>query len=934
MSNFSSAYNVTPALVRPTVYIPMATEQHAFHLPLRDSRSPVRIASPFSFSTLSDHNRHDFFDSSVDYLTPRSESSSPLPDSHRPHSTVVIHHHPVSNYHKQFEDDNEITSNTALMKLRQSNNQLSDTLAMLDDLSAREKNHHPPPPHHHHQNYIPSTSFNVQSPDYSNYPLSKHHTDGGYSSENDTNDQPKRHNAKVTYNIRGRRREPLSKYEQLMISTSDAYSSDDPVTYDIYPSGRGFVEMSNKPNNRNPWLVDGIQLPLNQSNTDVSPPRKSHRRHSMTKYKPKSPDGPNYNDKPIGSSIKFPKSREQPNYRSSFVQPPYITSQIRPDSAPSYVSDPPRSLSSSIGGPIWKPSGKPKQQKFMGSIDNRTILDRPPPAPGIWRPGGKPRQQKTIKAFDPRSAQVIREHEPTWNPTSKIITNKPVKYFDPRSDQIIREHEPTWNPTSKTVTNKPVKYFDPRSKPRSVKTYPTTMTKFTGGSQSELVQPQYISSTNKNVPKPKVQGMDPKLKKRISSAESKVKSAWEPSATQTGVVKPLGERKKIPESEDGSSPSKIQPRIKRQPPSVTAKKTKPLDVDIGDEKRLPKPTMVNTRNKLIDTTNKPTKDTRERTNTGWSSINDDPKALTKPIFQSTPINQSLVDQDLSDHEQDLLDNDTQTPKRNDVNVIPHSSIKQKQKTNQPETPTDVKVEQILPSVPESHEDTKDTIKDGVLIHGSDHSDREKTEKPIVIEKKIERKDAVPTPPERTLTPTSEPEEVKEDELVENNDTSERNSKVDPQESPMRRKDFLPKTSEQTITPSDNKSIVKDDVLIHGDNDIEPSSPDKNLDQSDYGSNARIHEWLNDQSKAPITDKKPTDRQLDNNSPNQSVDDETPELTPHADDIYRPPFGPKTSTARDQINDKEHEPQSASTKANQVKPATQDNVDDGVDDFFS
>ncbi|CAF1335954.1 unnamed protein product [Didymodactylos carnosus] len=425
-------------------------------------------------------------------------------------------------------------------------------------------------------------------------------------------------------------------------------------------------------------------------------------------------------------------------------------------------------------------------------------------------------------------------------PDDKIRHQKSIKAFDPQSTKRVHEQESIPTSASKTIDkNKAIKNFDPKSKPEFIKMDPTT--KYISGSQSEPVQSQQrATSTNKNVPKPKVEKLDPKLKKPIVSA------------------------KKISASED-ETPSNIRTGVKLKSPNAIKKKIESSEIDTDDEKQMLKSTKINsTEKKLIESTNKTAEGTREQTNIRQSSINHEPKIVPKP-----------------------------------------------------KTSTDITAEQMLPSVPKSKERSKDPTKDSMIIDEQDDLRRDRKEKSVVIEKKTERKGDVPSTPERTLTPTSEPEEVKENMLVKNNDRNE--SLKDSKRSPLKEKN-LSKTSETIKPTSDNESPIKYGTENH--------------DQGDATDKAQFFKWLDDQSRAIIGGEKSTGRQSDKKASNQSINQKTSEQSPSPEDIYKPPFGPKISTSREQIKDKEHEPQPTSTKTDHIKPEVHDVPDNDVDEFFS
>jgi len=76
------------------------------------------------------------------------------------------------------------------------------------------------------------------------------------------------------------------------MSPSDVYSSDDPITVDLYPTrDQGFVKPIGKhSDNQSPWLVEGTSLRRN-SYSDIS-----------TSRPPQTSKGPYYGDKPIKSN--------------------------------------------------------------------------------------------------------------------------------------------------------------------------------------------------------------------------------------------------------------------------------------------------------------------------------------------------------------------------------------------------------------------------------------------------------------------------------------------------------------------------------------------------------------------------------------------------------------------------------------------------------
>ena len=181
----------------------------------------------------------------------------------------------------------------------------------------------------------------------------------------------------------------------------------------------------------------------------------------------------------------------------------------------------------------------------------------------------------------------------------------------PPSKPKPRRPEPTWNPAGTASKVKSFRAFDPtgivEAKPHEPVWHPPSVNRppkppkyFEPTMKPELVVPIRKETTTVLNKKPRVQSADPKLKTRIAKAESKVKSAWEQPTATTIVQKP-----KPP----------IAPGVVQKP------KVKPAPV-----KKFVRPAPV-----PIDT--------------GRSSLKDVP---TKPMFESTPRDQSLVDEDPDD----------------------------------------------------------------------------------------------------------------------------------------------------------------------------------------------------------------------------------------------------------------------------------------------
>ena len=106
------------------------------------------------------------------------------------------------------------------------------------------------------------------------------------------NQLQKKRNARITYKARiPRRRNFQSEIDQVLVSTSDVYSQNEPMTVDVYPTrSQSFVrKIRNRPDNQSPWLAD------------TSPIRRNSFSAGST-YR--TPRGPDYDNK-----LLQPKSR-------------------------------------------------------------------------------------------------------------------------------------------------------------------------------------------------------------------------------------------------------------------------------------------------------------------------------------------------------------------------------------------------------------------------------------------------------------------------------------------------------------------------------------------------------------------------------------------------------------------------------------------------
>ena len=272
--------------------------------------------------------------------------------------------------------------------------------------------------------------------------------------------------------------------------------------------------------------------------------------------------------------------------------------RIRPETAPNLLrqsADPYASIA-----PAWRPGGSIKRPKFIGSQAPPTKPKPPPPEP-TWNPGGTLPKKKPIRALDPTSISIPKPHEPVWNPSGTVPNKKPVRAFDPTNITIPRKAEPVWNPSSTKPPKKPVKHFEPAMKP-------------------ELITPVQKQTAPIVRKKTVIPNANPLLKTRVANAESKVKSAWKDPPVTIQKPKPPSVPRPIGKT---TTPLPPKPRSISSAPAVPVKKTES------------KPPLV-----------RPTKIDTDR-----SSL---PSTTSKPMFESTPRNQSPIhDAD------DLFDQETQ-----------------------------------------------------------------------------------------------------------------------------------------------------------------------------------------------------------------------------------------------------------------------------------
>ncbi|CAF1278381.1 unnamed protein product [Rotaria magnacalcarata] len=537
MSNFDSVYNAAPNLVqRLTIFVP----KPSFTTYQNRSVSPSLTSSSTKFN-FDSYNPNDYHTRSSNCVSPST--------------SIIIHHRPV--YSPPPSPPSQ-----AISKLRQINDELSHTLATCEVATNRSQLLRPLPlsPHYHvHHHPIPYDPFRSHS--------SNEHD---LSSSSSTESLPikTKHNARIKYKAHiPRRQTALSNVDQILISTSDAYASHDPMTIDLYPTrDQGFVrKVRDRPDNQSPWPADN------------SPKRRNSFSAENTHRTPRR----SYNaEKPIQPRSRLTNSKE--HLRSSSVNP-----CRRLDSAPSPLRRSTTSFSNTA--PAWRPSGSIKRPKFVGS-------HAPPSRP---RAGVK---------------------EPLWNPSGAATKTKYIRAFDPTSKPPptnISEPTGVWRPASKSLSGKHPKYFEPTVKPELV----TAIKK----EKEPVLQRKKVKTDEVKIP-----NGNPVLKSRIAKAESKVKSAWEGTTTTTKEPRPPIPR--LSKTVTTAKPSKIKLKPAPSKPVVSSENiVPPLEANVD---------------------------------TGRSSLNNIP---TKPLFQSTPKNQSMIDDGFAD----VFDNKSQTSETSRKPDIPH-----------------------------------------------------------------------------------------------------------------------------------------------------------------------------------------------------------------------------------------------------------------------
>lgn len=243
-------------------------------------------------------------------------------------------------------------------------------------------------------------------------------------------------------------------------------------------------------------------------------------------------------------------------------------------------------------------SSSVKSRVRAESVPNRlrqsaTSFSRATP---VWRPNGTIKRPKFVGSNAPPSNPKVT-HEPPWYPNSVVSKKTNFRALDPTSKPLPKKSEPVWRPSSKVITQKPPKYFEPTVKSETIETTKKTETE-------PVSKPKKLKNSSK------VASINPELKERIAKAESKVKSAWGPASASQESKPPVPRPLK-----KAAEPVPPKPRVKTvsSKPTVPAKKVE-----------LAPPTNIDT---------------------GRSSLANVP---VKPMFQSTPKNQSFIDNDADD----------------------------------------------------------------------------------------------------------------------------------------------------------------------------------------------------------------------------------------------------------------------------------------------
>ncbi|UJR38095.1 hypothetical protein I4U23_030775 [Adineta vaga] len=245
-----------------------------------------------------------------------------------------------------------------------------------------------------------------------------------------------------------------------------------------------------------------------------------------------------------------------------------------------------------------------------------------------------------------------------------------------------KKHERVWRPPSKSTSDRPPKYFEPTLK--SERDMPTRVRSAIDGIESDQVSQRKTSSNQ-----PHIRTSDPKFKRRIENAESKVKTAWEP--TVTGLSQSPVKESKPPTS-----------HLIKQTTFVTPPKSHAKPVPSEPSTPVKKPITV-----------PPQPSTTA--STGRSSVNDLP---IKPMFESTPRDQSIAEKN-NESVEDLFQNESHISEPADRKHESHSSL-----PTLPEQPRKPSTE--LPKSPGTKPDAEPSsaVKDNVSITGDNHDENQ------------------------------------------------------------------------------------------------------------------------------------------------------------------------------------------------------------------
>ncbi|CAF1135267.1 unnamed protein product [Adineta steineri] len=441
-------------------------------------------------------------------------------------------------------------------------------------------------------------------------------------------------------------------------------------------------------------------------------------------------------------------------------------------------------------------------------------------------------------------------------------------YVSSRRLSSSNTRERIWQPPSKIISERRPKYFELTLKPE----YDTTTRKRMSidGTESEPISQRKTSPSRF-----RIRNGDPKLKRRIANAESKVKSAWKP--TVTGLSQRTTKETKPP------TPQFVKQTTINTPPKSKVKSVPSTPIKKVETAPSPPPPPITT-------------------TTGRHSPTDIP---TEPIFESTPRNQSIVNKN-DDSVMDLSDNESHISERSNKNELPHPPPPQTDKTPTPPPPQIDKI----PTPPPPEQPRKPSVE---LPNSSQLEPEKETKSIIKDDASIIEKDKEDNPDTHHSSSAATDVNNTKDEDDDDDDDASDTHNVKPIPS-------SPKASTSGQKDNNNNTSVVDDDNDDDENDREVA---RSFD---------INNWLNDASKeifgalkpgntarpaqqapapAPVPKsniKSPPRRKQQPPSPAESPDH----------NLYKPPFGPKKT-----------EKKSAATPS---PPPTNGAAD--VDDFFS